>query len=201
LGCTSCWCGNRNSIKHLQSFAPFLCKIQASVALIGWIPILCIVIYSKLSLWFSLGYVGVNIALTVWWCRRFVVFFRRVYADQNLWANLYVEEPDAVYYMQTYDKWLFEKKFKFPLNPSISSFIAPIVFAILLIPFTATVSVWVGLSFMYIFLALTAIPLSLLSLGWATKGYLVYYYYPWKIKRQTGKNVYVDMASPSPNCK
>jgi hypothetical protein len=80
--------------------------------------------------------------------------------------------------------------------PSIIIFIAPMVIAFLLTPFMSSVTHWVGMPFTYVFLAVSAIPINLLCLGVATKGFLIFYYYPWKIKRLTGKTVFVDMATP-----
>jgi hypothetical protein len=33
------------------------------------------------------------------------------------------------------------------------------------------------------------------------RGYLVFYYYPWKIKKETGKEVYVDMVTKTASLK
>lgn len=172
------------------------CFYGGSCALMGWTPILCIVLYGKLPFAISFGFLLINIFLTIWWCRRFVLFLRRIHNDSNLWAQLYVEEKDAVYYTQKYDKWLSEKKFKFIQAPSIITFIVPLAIAFLLVPFMPSVTHLVGMPFTYVFLAVSAIPINLLCLGFATKGFLIFYYYPWKIKRQTGKTVFVDMATP-----
>jgi hypothetical protein len=49
-------------------------------------------------------------------------------------------------------------------------------------------------------LAIFATPLNLMFLGLSTKGWLVFYFYPSKIKRETNKPVYVDISSRPPKC-
>jgi hypothetical protein len=173
----------------------------ASLALMGWVPLFSIVLYGKFPLWISLGYFGLNISLTYWWCRRFVHILRRIYDDPELRRILYVEEQDAVYFMRSGDARLFEERFKFKQLPTSYFFVVPIALAFCILPFIRPISEAVGVPFTQILLAIACIPVNLFALGFATKGFLVYYYYPWKIKRQTGKDVYVDMASPSPNRK
>lgn len=172
-----------------------------SLALVGWIPILCIVLYGKLPLWFTLAYLGINIGLTYWWCNRFIIIFKNIYDDPKLHNCLYVEEQDAVYYMQKGDVWLLEKKFKFSQFPSNIFLISAMIIAFLLVPFMGVLTQLIGVPFTHIFLAVALVPINLFALGFTTKSILGFYYYPWKIKRQTGKDVYVDMASTSPSCK
>jgi hypothetical protein len=57
-----------------------------------------------------------------------------------------------------------------------------------------------GIPFIHIFLAIFATPLNLMFLGLSTKGWLVFYFYPTKIKRETNKSVYVDISSQPPKC-
>jgi hypothetical protein len=173
----------------------------AVFALPGWISLLCIVFYGKLPLWISLGYLGINVVLTFWWCRRFVLLYRQIAHDPKLWGCIYIEDSDAVYYTQKGDAWLLEKKFKFEQFPSNTFVGTAMALAFLLIPFMGSVTQFVGVPFTHIFLVVAWLPINLMALGFGTRGLLIYYYYPWKIKRQTGKNVYVDMTSPSPYCK
>jgi hypothetical protein len=172
------------------------CFHGGSCALMGWTPMLSIVLYGKLPPAISLAFLGFNIALTIWWCRRFVLFFRRIHDNQSLWNHLYVEEQDAVYYAQKYDKWLFEKKFKFAQIPSNFFCVSAILIAFSLVPFMNTVTRLVGVPFTHIFLAVGMVPINLIFLGMATKVFLIYCHYPWKIKCQTGKTVFIDMATP-----
>jgi hypothetical protein len=57
-----------------------------------------------------------------------------------------------------------------------------------------TVSAIVGLPFTHIFLMISTLPISLMSVGFAARGWLVFYHYPNQIKKDTGKRVYVDMS-------
>ena len=164
-------------------------------AFAGLIPLLCIVLYGRLPRWVSWGFLLFEVGLIVWWCRRFVLLYRRMFADTELWKRIYVEESDVVYYLQRVDKWAMEEKFKVSQTPSTLLLLLPMVIAFLLVPFMSSVTRFVGVPFTHVFLTIAGIPIVLLCLGGATRGYLIFYYYPWKIKRATGKNVYVDMAS------
>jgi hypothetical protein len=168
----------------------------SSTAMVAWIPILSVVLYSKVPLWMSLVYVAINLAWTIWWCRRFVLFYRHIYADLELWAKLYVEESDAVYYTQRTDVWLVEKKYKFESFPSGFLFVIAMVAGFIIPLSMPAVMHAIGLPFTHIVLAIGAAPISVAVLGLSTKGVLVFYYYPSKIKSKTGKDVYVDMVTP-----
>lgn len=172
---------------------PLFCV--GSVSGSGLFPFLAIVIYGAWPLWVKLLLLIANIVLIVWWCRRFVVLYRKIHHDQKLWNQIYVEEEDAVYYLQRGDKKVIEKQLKFTQIPSIFFWIVPMLFALLLIAFKSEVVNFVGVPFPNIFLSIFSIPIYLMCLGLATRGFLIFYYYPWKIKRQTGKDVYVDMVS------
>jgi hypothetical protein len=52
-----------------------------------------------------------------------------------------------------------------------------------------------AMPFTHIFLAILALPLNLIFLGASTKMWLVYYFYPMKIKKEKNKPVYVDISS------
>ena len=169
--------------------------LLGSAALVGLIPLLCIVLYGRLPRVLSWGFLLFEMGLIVWWCRRFVLLYRRIFADTELWKRIYVEESDVVYYLQRADKWAMEEKFKVSQMPSTMLTLLPMIIAFLLVPFMSSVTRFVGVPFTHIFLTIAGIPIVLLCLGGATRGYLIFYYYPWKIKRATGKNVYVDMAS------
>lgn len=130
-----------------------------------------------------------------WWCRRFVIHYRFVFANGELRNGIYQEETDAIYYLQQKDKILLEKKRKVEQFPSSFFFIFFMACAFLTIPFAAKLSTWVGTSFILIFLTIATLPIVLMCSGLAVRGYLVFYYYPWRLKRQTGKDVYVIMGS------
>jgi hypothetical protein len=168
------------------------------VALVGLIPWLCVVLYSTLSVWIRLSLlVGYTLPI-IWWCRRIVLFYRHIFATDSLRNILYVEEDDAVYFLQRSDKWLIQKKFKFREIPSDRYFVIAMGLAFLSVPFMTPLTRLVGLPFPHIFLVIAGLPLILFSLAFSVHGYLVFYYWPRKIKAKTGKEVYVDMTAKPP---
>ena len=167
----------------------------ASAALMQIFPFLSIFLYGDLPRGLSWSLLLVEVGLIVWWCARFVRVYRRIFADPDLWKKIYVEENDVIYYLQDVDKWVLEEKLKFNQSPSAMMFVGPMAFAFLLVPFMGPVTRFVGVPFTHIFLAIGAISISLLCLGLAVRCLLIFYYFPWKLKRATGKNVYVDMAT------
>lgn len=176
--------------RYFGAVAPLL----GSAALSALIPLFCIAFYGRLPFWVSGCLIFLEVGLIVWWCRRFVVFYRRIFADNRLFRSIYEEEDDAVYYLQRVDKWAMDK-FKFAQMPSSSMLLVPMILAFLLAPFMNSVTRFTGVPFTHVFLSIAGIPIVLLCLGLATRGYLIFYYYPAKIKRATGKDVYIDMAS------
>jgi hypothetical protein len=167
----------------------------ASASLLGVIPWLCIVLYSALPLWTRISLFFSYAAIVIWWCRRFVVFYRRAFADKTLRNIIYVEDCDAIYYSQKNDNWLIEKKFKLKQFPSNIVVFISLGLAFLLIPFVRSVKDLVGLPFPYTFLTIGSLPVIMMVLGLTVRGCLVFYYYPWKLKKETGKDVYVDMVT------
>lgn len=168
--------------------------LVGSVGLLGLIPLLCIVLFGSLPRGLSWSFLLLEVGLVVWWCRRFVVLYRRVFAETNLFRYVYQEETDALYYLQRADNLVLEK-LKFSQTPPNLTLFIPVSVAFLLVPFMSSVAGVVGTPFVHVFLAVFSIPIVLWSFGLATRGYLVFYYFPWKLKRATGKNVYVDMAT------
>lgn len=166
----------------------------STVAFMHWVPLLSLVFFSRVPHGIGLPFLLLNIGVTWWWCRRFVRFYRFIYQTPELWQCLYEEEDDAVYYMQKGDVALFEKKIKLAQLPPNWAFV---LIGAMIIPITILLPVltrWTGLPFTHIFLSI-CLPLSLMIAGVTTRGYLIYFYYPWLIKRKTGKNVYIDMGS------
>jgi hypothetical protein len=167
----------------------------ASLSLFGIIPWLCILVYGGIPL-------GARIALlcsyaipTFWWCRRFVHFYRGVFSDKPLRDFIYLEEFDAVYYSQQNDKFLLERKRGLRQFPSNLAFLIPLALGFCLTPFSRSVYNFTGISFTLTFLTIIGLPITVMILGLTTRCLLIYYFYPWKIKRQTGKDVYVDMVT------
>ena len=166
-----------------------------SIALMQLFPMASIVVFSHLPRGLSWGLSLLESGLVIWWCARFVRVYRRIFADPDLWKMIYVEESDAIYYLQNVDKWVLEEKLRFNQTPTAMMFIGPMAMAFLLVLFIGPVTRFVGVPFTHIFLAVGGVPIVLWALGATTRGFLIFYYFPWKLKRATGKNVYVDMAS------
>lgn len=169
----------------------------SSGSIVGIYPLLCIVQYSLLPLVARIAMGLIVSAATIRWCVRFVKAYRTIYADQSLFRCIYEEEPTAVFYLQQGDMQIFQKILNLELFPSGKCFFIFLSAAFSLIPFASSVSHFVGVPFVHVFLAISSVPLDLMFLGMSTKMWLVYYFYPMKIKRQTKKPVYVDMSSKS----
>lgn len=74
-------------------------------------------------------------------------------------------------------------------------FVLFMALAFLMAPFASSLAHFVGIPFIHIFLTVAGLPITLMCLGLAVRGYLIFYYYPWMLKRTTGKEVYVLMAA------
>jgi hypothetical protein len=166
-----------------------------SVSLLGLIPWLCIVLYSAQHLWMRLIILVGYAVPIILWCRRFAKFYAKIFANQVWHDFIYREDTDAVYYMQKNDNWLVEKRYKLAIFPSGIATVAPVALAFVLVPFIKIVNSQTGLPFAHTFLSVAGLPIIMTFLGLGMRGFLVFYYYPWKIKQATGKDVYVDMVT------
>lgn len=169
----------------------------ASASLLGIIPWLCIVFYSALPLWARLVFFCLYATPIVLWCRRFARVYHHIYLDKMLREHVFIEDADAIYYSQRNDNWMIEKKFKFKQFPSNAIILFSVGGAFLQVPYFRLIKTFFGLPFPHMFLTIISIPITLTVLGLATRAYLVFYYYPWLIKKATGKEVYVDMVTKS----
>lgn len=170
----------------------------ASGSILGIYPMLCIALYSSLPFTIRITLILLQSLLIIQWCNRFVKIYKIIYSNDNLFRQIYIEESTAIYYLQQADKKVIDKLLKFQQFPN-SKFCAISFFAALsLLPFSTLLSRMAGLPFIHLFLAIGATPLNLMFLGLSTKMWLVYYYYPMKISKETNKPVYVDMSSHPP---
>lgn len=172
---------------------PLLCL--GTMGLIGIVPWLSIVFFSSLPLWIRLLLFGIYSGVIVFWCQRFVVFYRHIFFDADLRGLLYEEHDDVIYYLQQGDKTLFEQKLKLDQFPPDGMFVLSIGLAFLMTPFASGLARSVGIPFVHIFLTVAGLPIAVMCLGLAVRGYLIFYYYPWQLKRTTGKEVYVLMSA------
>lgn len=171
----------------------------SSITLICLTPCLCIVFYSTLSAPIRILIFITCVAAHVIWCRRFIKIYKKVSGDSSIVSIIYEEEHDAIYYMQKIDKYILDKKYKFIQIPKGRYFIASNIFSFILLGFISLVKTTVGVPFIHVFLLINSLPISIMAAGLATKSWLVFYYYPSIIKRNTSKDIYVDMSSNSNN--
>lgn len=172
-----------------------------SVALLGVIPCLTLVFYGTAPWPIKACIALTYITLHARWCWRFVLLYRRIHDDPVLCGQLYQEDDDAVYYLQKGDRSLIEKTLKFEQFPSNTFFISAFLLSLAVIPFMSDAKSLFGIPVVQIMLTICALPVSMMGLGLATRGWLVFYHYPGLIKKATGKQVYVDMDTKPPNAQ
>jgi hypothetical protein len=178
--------------------AAALCLSSGSI--IGLYPALCVAQYSSLPALARLTLIFSECFLIFKWCKRFVNIYKVIYSKKSLFDYIYKEESSGVYYSQRADKKVIEKMLKFEQFPHWKYFVLSGFAAFSLTPFATLVSNVFGIPFIHIFLAVFAIPLNLMFLGLTTRAWLIFYFYPAKIKRRTNKPVYVDISSTPPEC-
>lgn len=167
-----------------------------SVPLIGFVPCVCIVFYGSGAFAVRACLLLIYGTLHVIWCRRFVVAYSDAIKSAQLRSLIYQEDADAVYYMQRGDRLLLEKELKFKQIPGGSYFLIFISAAVALTLLQSWVRTVFGVPFFHVFLLVSMLPVSLTFSGFAVHGLLVFYLYPAKIERASGKRVYVDMSGP-----
>jgi hypothetical protein len=173
-----------------------ICSLYlASASLPGVTPWLCIVLYSRIPLYARIVLFLVFVLSIYWWCHRFVVYYRKVMSNAAYREKVYCEHESAVHYLQKNDAWLINKKYKFRQAPHMGVFLLAIIVAISIAPIMGKISLFSGLPFPYLFTAIGFFPFVLLLLGISVRGYLIYYYYPREIRKKTGKEIYIDMAT------
>lgn len=176
--------------------------LVGSIALLGGIPWLAILFYSSASLWLRLLLFAGYAAAQLWWAWRFVRLFRRIFADDAMRDQLYVEADHCFYYVRQADRQLLEKTFKFDPIPSAFLFLGCLLLAFVSMFFAGSMVRFFGVPIPHVFMALAAIPIDMMGLGLAMHGVLVFYWYPARLFKQTGKLTYVDVGSkPSARIK
>lgn len=166
-----------------------------SVSLLGIVPFLCIVFYSYLPLLARLVLFLSYSSVVLWWCWRFVLFYRAITAGERWNEKIYVEDEDVVYYLQKNDTWFLKNRYRFRQLPFTPFFVIMASLGFSLFPFGKTISSSIGVPVIYLFMTVSFFPFVLMLLGLMTRGYLIYYFYPRKIRESTGKSVYIDMVT------
>lgn len=160
----------------------------ASTASLGGISWLCFLFFGLPPLPVRVLLFLVYIAVLIAWCFRTVSFYRKAQ------GRLYREDGDAVYYMWESDRRLVKMK-RFAISPNGWSYVISVGLAFAVLAVIRPATELTGLPFTHVFLGIATLPADMLTLGMATKGFLLFYYYPGRIFRKTGKKVYVDMTS------
>lgn len=171
----------------------------STTLILGVFPLVCIFRYGNLSIATCALILILELKVNFEWCWRIIKTYNKIYRSHVFFKLIYFEKPEAFYYLQQEDVLLTQKRFKRDFSPSPKYFILPLLLAIILLPFAKSVCVFIGVPFVHIFLAIVGIPLNLLFLGVCIKSWLVFYYYPKKIWKKTGKRVYIDMSSTASN--
>jgi hypothetical protein len=166
----------------------------AGLSLLAITPLLTVVLYGRAPIagvWVML----ILYALThYFWCRKFVRLYKQVFENDTLRKVIYQEEHDAVYYMRRGDEFLLNKHFKFSQMPPDWSIAIFMILGFAMIPVMGSVTGFLGVPFLHAFLLIAMVPISCMGVGIAVRGYLLFYLFPAKIKKSTGKKVYVDVA-------
>lgn len=165
------------------------------ISFMAIVPFLAALLYGKSPYWARLSIALFYAISHVLWCRKFLMVYKKVYTDESLRNVIFEEEQDAVYYMRQGDNFLIQKYFKFSQMPRDRDFLLYMALAFMMIPFMGIARAFLGVPFIHIFLIVAMLPVSWMSIGLAFRAYLVFYFYPAQIKKVTGKEVYVDLAS------
>lgn len=171
----------------------FLCF--ASVSFLAIVPCMAVLLYGNAPYWAKGVLILIYVVSHFFWCRKLTILYKNVFEDEILRAAMYEEESDAVYYMRLADEFILSKYYRFSQMPRDRYFVISIVVALLMIPAMHDVSAFIGVPFVHIFLLIAMLPVSWMSIGFAVRGFLLFYMYPARIKKATGKDVYVDLVS------
>ncbi len=167
----------------------------ASISFMAVVPCLGVVLYGRAPFWLRILVVFIYGFSHFFWCRQFYVLYQNVFGDEALRRVMFEEEMDAIYYMRRGDNFLLEKYFNFSQMPRDLYFVIFVALACFMVPVMDVASAFVGVPFVHIFLIVAMLPVSWMSIGLAFRAYLIFYFYPSRIRRDTGKDVYVDLAS------
>jgi hypothetical protein len=168
---------------------------MASGSVMGLVPLLCILQYSSLPILSRLILTSLEAMTIIWWCYRFVKIYKTIYENKSLFNYIYKEESTVIYYSQVADRKVFEEILKFDQIPKSRYFVASLLASLSLVPFASSASEFFGVPFTHVFLAIGTTPINMMFLGANTKMWLVFYYYPMKIRKETSKPIYVDMST------
>lgn len=167
----------------------------SSLSLLSIVPFFCLIFYGELQLLVKVLMLAAYAVFHFTWCYRFIVFYRKILSETELYSLLYVEEDDVVYYSQRVDEYFCDKLIPFRQLPPDYVFVACLLLPAIFSLGMGYVREVTGLPYIYTLMSISALPISVMCFGFATRGWLIFYFYPNKIRLSTGKKVYVDMYS------
>lgn len=170
-----------------------------SFSFLAIVPCMVLFLYGSAPRWLDLLVLSLYVVTHILWCRKFFVIYNHVYSSNELRSVIYQEEADAVYYLQRGDKYILDSVLRFSQAPSSRYFVLFMGAAVCMIPLMDYVKQGIGIPFAHIFLIVAALPISWMCVGLTVRGYLIFYRYPSKIKKATGKDVYVDLVGSHQN--
>jgi hypothetical protein len=154
----------------------------ASISFIAVVPCVAVLLYGNGSYWVKACILSLYGPTHFFWCRKFYITYKKIFHDKDLRSVIFEEESDAVYYMRRGDDFILEKHLKFSQMPKDRYFVLFIVLALFMMPIMSFVRVIVGAPFVIVFLMVSMLPVSWMSIGLAFRGFLIFYYYPGLIK-------------------
>lgn len=172
---------------------------MASISFLALVPMFSVLIFGRLS-----GVIKACIFLFylfshVWWCRKFFTIYNEIFSNERMRQILYEEDEDVVYYKRRGDSYLLSRRYKFSQMPPSRYFLVFIFLGMAMVPGMEIVRGLTGVPFAHVFLTVAMLPVSWMSIGLAVRGILVCYHYPAQIKRNTGKEIYVDLTNSYKN--
>jgi hypothetical protein len=165
-----------------------------SISFISISPTLSILIYGNISILIKLLIGSLYFFSNFIWCRKFFKIYEKIFYNVNMKNIIFEEDEDAVYYMRSGDNILLKNNFNFSQLPRDGYLFAFLGLGIFLFPFINKLNLILGTPSSVTFLIFSAVPIGWLGVGLTYKVYLVFYFYPAKIKNFTGKKVYVDLS-------
>jgi hypothetical protein len=172
-------------------FGAFLFPFSTG-SLMAIYPLLCIVQYGKFSIIVRVSIFVICVAINGWWCIRIIKLYSDLGEDE-IFNKIYLEESTEIYYLKKEDEKFLSMQRANYFIPEGKLFVLSMFLALGCLFFS--MSKFTGLPSVHLFLAIISFPIGMLFLGVSTKCFLVFYFYPNKIRCKTGKKVYIDTSS------
>jgi hypothetical protein len=165
-----------------------------SMALMGGIPWLCLLLYSRFAFPNRIILFAAYLLLIFLPLRKIIKMYALMERDKRLFDYVYQDSGGQTYFLQQNDTYLLEKKYKISLFPSGAHFVIFGLLGFSTVLFASPLSKFVGLPYPHIFIGILAIPIDIMAISFVIRGWFVFYHLP-RILKIDGSTVYVDMAS------